>query len=223
MGYRGYGVTTGGLPVDYIRRFTEALDIAAFIETGTAGGESVIAASMYFGFCHTIEIVEGRANRTYPPNVSTWTGNSPDILPGIVNQYKNRWLFFWLDAHWSEPYESKEEEKECPLIDEIKAIDHKKAIIMIDDARLFLGPVVWPCNPNKWPHFKDVFLNLQYKWPDHIITVVDDYIVCIPQELKHIFFDEWRGRFSERYPTEEVKDKIAAKRAYENLMKYITD
>lgn len=221
MGYRHYGVNTGGLPVDYIKRFTEVLDIAAFIETGTAGGESVIAASSFFRDCHTIEIVDGRADREYPASVRRYTGNSPSILPGIVSEYKNQWVFFWLDAHWSEPYESKEDEQECPLIDEIKSIDHSKSIIMIDDARLFTGPVVWPCNPKKWPHFKDVFLNLQYKWPDHIITVVDDYIVCLPQELRDVFFAEWRGRYLERYPTEEQKDRIAAKRAYENLMRYI--
>ncbi len=221
MGYRGYGVDTGGLPLEYIRKFTAALDIAAFIETGTAGGESVVAASLFFKECHTIEIVPGRSDREYPANVKTYAGNSPDIIPGIVSQYPNGWLFFWLDAHWSEPVESKEEEKECPLLDEIRAIDHKNSIIMIDDARLFLGPTPWPCDPNKWPKFKDVFIHLYWKWPDHIITVVDDYIVCIPQELKHIFFNEWRGRFLERYPTEEEKDKMSVKRAYENLMRYI--
>ncbi len=221
MGYRHHGVNTGGLPTDYIRRFTNALPIAAFIETGTAGGESVTEAATFFPICHTIEIVPGRADRNYPENVRTYTGNSPDFIPEIVSWYKNEWIFFWLDAHWSEPVESKENEKECPLIDEIKSINHAKSIIMIDDARLFLGPVVWPCDPNKWPNFKDVFLNLQYKWPDHIISVVDDYIICLPQELRDTFYDEWRGRFQERYPSEEKKVQLATKVVYENLLKYM--
>jgi hypothetical protein len=172
---------------------------------------------------HSIEIVEGRPQFHYVDGnkVTLHTGNSPDILPSIVKQFPNEWIFFWLDAHWSEPHESKEGEGECPLIDEIKAINHSKAIIMIDDARLFMGPVVWPCDPRKWPTFKDVFLNLQYKWPDHIISVVDDYIVCIPQELKEVFYSEWRFRYNERYPSEEQKVRISVKVAYDNFMSYI--
>lgn len=222
MGYRHHGVNTGGLPIEYIKRFTEVLSIPVFIETGTAGGESVRAAAELFTTCHTVEIVPGRDEGNYPFNVFGYNANSPDVLKEIVPRYRNEWIFFWLDAHWSEPYESKEDQSECPLIEEIKAINHSKAIIMIDDARLFLGPPVWPCNPQKWPHFKDVFLNLQYKWPDHIITVVDDYIVCLPQELKDVFYNEWRGRFAERYPTEEMKVKLASKLAYDNLMKYLS-
>lgn len=221
MGYRGHGVTTGGLPVEYIKKFTEALHIPIFIETGTAGGESVREASKIFQICHTIEVVEGRPDGDFSENVKLHTGDSAQILGSIVDQYKNNWIFFWLDAHWSEPHASEEDAKECPLIEEIKAINHAQSIIMIDDARLFFGPVVWPCDPRKWPRFKDIILNLQYKFPDHIITVVDDYIVCLPQELKEVFYNEWRGRFSERYPSEEQKIKLATKTAYENLMRYI--
>lgn len=222
MGYKNYGVKTGGLPVDYIRLITSALEVPIFIETGTAGGESVREAAKLFTHCHTIEVVEGRADGDYPKNVKLHTGNSGDLLSAIVKDYKNYWIFFWLDAHWSEPDPAPEDVGECPLIEEIKSIDHTKSVIMIDDARLFFGPPVWPCDPRKWPKFKDIILNLQYKFPDHIITVVDDYIVCLPQELRDMFYDEWRERFPERYPTEEQKVKLSTRVAYENLLIYIS-
>ena len=221
MGYRHYGVNTGGLPVNYIRNLLTVLDVPIFIETGTAGGESVRAASSIFAKCHTIEVVEGRPQGEFPINVELHEGDSAKLLSSIVEKYKTEWIFFWLDAHWSEPYASEEDQSECPLIDEIKAINHAQSIIMIDDARLFFGPPVWPCDPRKWPVLKDVFLHLHYKFPDHITTIIDDYIVCLPQQLKDTFYHEWRGRFFERFPTEEEKIRLATRKAYENLMKYI--
>lgn len=223
MGYRHHGVKTGGLPEEYIRSILTGLDVRVFIETGTAGGESVREAAQMFSICHTIEVVDGRGRDTeYPKNVSLHTGNSAELIGPLASNYKKDWIFFWLDAHWSEPHEATEDVMECPLIEEIKAINHAKAIIMIDDARLFLGPPVWPCDPRKWPKFKDVILNLQYKWPDHIITVVDDYIVCLPQEIKDNFYNEWRGRFDQRYPSEESKIKQSARNVYESFIKYIS-
>ena len=221
MGYRHNGVNTGGLPIEYIKNFINKFPVSVFIETGTAGGESVREASKLFKTCHTIEIVDGRAGSEYPSNVTTHTGDSGKLLKSIVSKYPNDWIFFWLDAHWSEPEEAPEGTDECPILKEIDSIDHDKSIIMIDDARLFLGPVVWPCDPTRWPKFKDVFVHLFDKFPNHIISVIDDYIVCIPQELRDEFFNEWRGRFEERYPSDETRLKNAARLAFDAFKKYI--
>jgi hypothetical protein len=222
MGYRHYGVSTGGLPVEYIKRFLASFSIPVFIETGTAGGESVRAASSLFRECHTIEVVPGRGAGEYPDNVKLYEGNSPALLTPIVNKFKTEYVFFWLDAHWSEPHESDLDVVECPLLEEIAAIGHhKRAVIMIDDARLFLAPPKWPCDYTRWPRFSAVFNTLQGKFPYHFISVIDDYIVCIPDEMKDIIRVEWWERQDERYPTEEIKDRMATKRAYDNLMRYI--
>jgi hypothetical protein len=224
MGYRHYGVNTGGIPINYIRLFSSAYNIPVFIETGTAGGESIREAALIFPICHTIEIVEGRADGSYPDNVTLHTGNSANLLLGLAEQHKKQKMFFWLDAHWSEPFASQEQEQECPLMQEIDSIFHagcKDPFIMIDDARLFLGPPPWPCDPRKWPNIKGIFDRLSSCWPDSIVSIVDDYIVCLPEYTKDIFSDEWRGRFEDRYPTEERKIQLAAKKCFVELTKYI--
>lgn len=223
MGFKHYGVKTGGIPVDYIKRFTERYDIPIFIETGTAGGESVRAVAPLFKYCHTIEIVEKRAEVSeYPSNVTLHTGNSANLLKGIADNYKGHNILFWLDAHWSEPHESEPGVNECPIMDEIQAIAGHKAIVMIDDARLFYGRPPWPCNPEKgWPRFMHVFEKLRQCFPEHIITIVDDYIIAFPLEMRDVPNLEWYQRYGERFPTEEQRLKQSVKDSYSAFKKYL--
>ena len=222
MGYKHFGVNTGGIPVDYIKRFVDEHDIQVFIETGTAGGESVRAVAPLFRVCHTIEIVEKRADTlVYPDNVALHTGDSSKLIKEIADQYKGKKIFFWLDAHWSEPHESQEWVNECPILDEIQAITGHNALIMIDDARLFYGAPPWPCNPNKWPRFMHVFEKLRQCFPEHIITVVDDYIIAFHDSMRHTHFNEWRGRYTERFPSDGERLKMGVQKAYYAFLNYI--
>jgi len=219
MGYKHHGVKTGGIPVEYIKRFVDTYNIQYFIETGTAGGESVRAMAPLFKECHTIEIVEGRPE-SIPDNVTLHNGNSANLLKSVSEKYKGERVLFWLDAHWSEPYES-DVECECPLLDEIQAIQGHNALILIDDARLLFGAPPWPNDPSKWPRFMDVFKRLHDCFPLHWITVVDDYIICYPDYMRDVFRDEWRARYLERYPTEETLLKQGVRNAYYALKHYI--
>lgn len=222
MGYKHYGVNTGGIPVDYIKRFVDAHGIEIFIETGTAGGESVRAVAPFFKECHTIEIVEQRADTlVYPDNVALHTGDSANLLKDIADMFKGQKIFFWLDAHWSEPHESQEWVKECPILEEIEAIRGHNAIIMIDDARLFYGAPPWPCNPEKWPRFMHVMDKLRGCFPSHITTVVDDYIICFPSYMRDTHRDEWRQRYLERYPSDDTRLKDCVRNSYYALKHYI--
>lgn len=232
MGFIHYGVNTGGLPVDYVRLFADAYGIEIFFETGTAGGDSVRAASSIFKECHTIEIVEGRADGEYPPNVFLYQGNSAELLRDKSAKFKGQRIFFWLDAHWSEPYPApldangRPTVNECPILEEIEAIsDHQEAMIMIDDARLFYGPPPSPCDPRSWPSIMQIFLNLHKHFPTHIISIVDDYIICYPdtakQPYKDVFNAEWLKRFDQRYPSDTEKLKQSVRLAYSELKKFI--
>ena len=223
MGFKHYGVKTGGLPIDLIKRFVDAHGIEIFIETGTAGGESVRAASPLFKECHTIEIVNDRANvAEYPANVKLHTGDSANLLRSISEPYKGRYVFYWLDAHWSEPGESPNGTNECPVIQEIEAVRDHRAVILIDDARLFHGRPPWPCNPLKgWPSFKELFLKLYECFRDHDITVVDDYILCIPHEMKGTFKTYWYETYPVRFPHEDEKLKQSVRDSFEAFKSYI--
>lgn len=222
MGYRYHNVTTGGLPVEYIKRFLDKYEIPVFIETGTAGGESVREASKIFKECHTIEIIEGRPQGEFPENVKLYQGDSSEILCELITKFKKEYVFFWLDAHWSEPNESKPDIVECPLIQEIQALrNHKKSVIMIDDARLFLAPPKWPCDYTRWPRFSTVFNTLQGCFPEHYITVIDDYIVCIPDEMKDVLRVEWWDNQDNRFPSENQKKLNAIKTAWYEVSKFL--
>ena len=222
MGYKHHGVKSGGIPVEYIERFVSAYGIKYFIETGTAGGESVCAVATMFEKCHTIEVVSGRPSMTFPDNVSVHEGDSAKLIGEIANQYKEP-IFFWLDAHWSEPHGSPDKTNECPLLQEIEAIKkHQGSVILIDDARLFYGRPPWPCDPSKgWPRFMHVFDKLRQCFPDHIVTIVDDYILCCPLEMRDVHNVEWYERYNERFPSDDDKLKQSVKETYKAFRKYI--
>lgn len=219
MGYKHSGVSTGGLPIDYVRRFVDYYGIKVFIETGTAGGDSVRAASEIFEECHSIEIVENRATGEFPENVTLHTGDSAKLLKEVSEPYKGQSIVFWLDAHWSEPEPAPAHVNECPILYEIQAIKGHEALILIDDARLFLGPHPWPCDYRKWPSFQDVFIKLHDCFPKHTITIVDDYIIAVPDFMHDIFRIEWWDRYKVRYP--EEMDLIRAQAR--NLFDYFKD
>lgn len=222
MGYKHFGVTTGGLPVDYIKWFLKEHKIPIFIETGTAGGDSVRQAASIFEKCHTIEIVEGRPRGDFPVNVQLHEGDSAKQLNEITKWYPTQNIFFWLDAHWSEPHEAPEDTNECPVLKEIEAITHLKerALIMIDDARLFYGAPPWPCNPVQWPRFMHVFDKLRQCFPNHIVTIVDDYILAFHESMRNEHFGEWRERFHMRFPTDEQRLKDSVREAYQAFLNY---
>lgn len=223
MGFKHFGVNTGGLPVDYIKRFTEQYSIPVFIETGTAGGDSVRAASKLFTQCHSIEIVTGRPAGNFPDNVKLYEGDSSFLLGQIAKLHPHVNIFFWLDAHWSEPHEAPDGTNECPILKEIDAIRFvgPHALIMIDDARLFYGRPPWPCNPNSWPRFQFVFEKLRECFPDHITTIVDDYIICFPLVMDNSHRNEWYDNYVKRFPTDELRLKDSTRDVWRAFRKYL--
>lgn len=223
MGYKHFGVDTGGLPINYIKWFLKEHAIPVFIETGTAGGDSVREAAKIFLQCHTIEIVEGRPHGEFPANVQLHQGDSSIKLKEICSLYPKQNIFFWLDAHWSEPHEAPEGTNECPILEEIQAISSvgERALIMIDDARLFYGAPPWPCNPVSWPRFMHVFDKLRQCFPNHIVSIVDDYIIAFPDSMRYEHFGEWRERFLERYPVDETRLKHSVNAAYKAFLNYL--
>lgn len=221
MGYKGNGVKSGGLPIDYVKRFVDEYRIMVFIETGTAGGESIRAAAEIFEICWSIEIIENRPEGEFPANVFLRYGDSSKLLKELAKPYKGERIVFWLDAHWSENYEAPEGVNECPLLDEITAIKGHDALILIDDARLFLGPHPWPCDYREWPSFQDAFVRLHDCFPKHTITIVDDYIVAIPDYMHDTFRVEWWDRFKIRYPEEIDLVKANLRSTIEYFKKFI--
>jgi hypothetical protein len=222
MGYLLNGVEDGGCPFYLVKKIIEGIDVPYFVETGTAGAYSVTKAAEIFKECHTIEIIEGRTPKEketivvheedptivdyipvaieYPENIKFHIGDSPKVLGELVEKVKNDYAVFWLDAHYSDDVPSEDGVVECPIIEELEAIkDCQKAIILIDDARLFLGTPPLPLKPALWASVKDIFITVLKHFPNHHFTIVDDYIVIVPNELKSNLSIEWLERYNIRY------------------------
>lgn len=227
MGYKLNGCDTEGLPVYFIKRLLENIRIPFFVETGTAGGESVLKAAEIFDQCYTIEIVEGRSPMTGPSNITWLVGNSGELLNKVIDEI-SPWqtnALFWLDAHYSDPTPNTTGNKECPLMDELEAISRYKenSIVLIDDARLFYGHPPYPLDPREWPKIQDIFCFLKQHFPGHCATITDDYIVCLPWHMQDVINDEWRSRFTLRYPNAANKLKSQVRDVFNAFNSYVNE
>lgn len=110
---------------------------------------------------------------------------------------------FWVDAHYSDSEPSAPEVVECPILDEIRAIIYNRKpdnnIIVIDDARLFMGAPPEPHDPRKWASFTQIIEALTIAGGTNIITVVDDYIVSYPLSMKENFDRYWKSTYNTRF------------------------
>ncbi len=121
-----------------------------FVETGTNLGLTTEVASRHFQKCITIELDEGLykdACKKFKdtPNVKVYRGDSADVLPKLLEDIDQPTVF-WLDAHF--PKKTGEKAKAVsPIKYELEAIfDHpvKDHVILIDDARKFIGLLGFP-------------------------------------------------------------------------------
>lgn len=227
MGYLLNGVETGGVPMDLIKSINDGFNVPYFVETGTAGGESIMLASEIFTKCYTIELVDNiTPYRDFPINVEFIKGNSGEMIYKIMSKLLGEYTVFWLDAHYSAPTDDAPNTPdgyiECPIMDELNAISvHQKAIIIIDDARLFLGAVPAPLDPRKWVSVSDIFTTFSQKFPNHHYTIVDDYIICVPAEMKDNLNKEWIARYKKRYPSGIEQTRMYAREAFKSLQEFI--
>ena len=113
-----------------------------FIETGTANGDTIFAMENKFNILHTIEIYEPlyiRTKNKYNGNKITFhMGDSSEIFKNILPTITDNTIFF-LDGHYSGGFTGYGN-KHVPLYEELELIMKyftKKAIIIIDDFRLF--------------------------------------------------------------------------------------
>jgi len=171
--------------------------IETFVETGTYKGDTTRRAASIFEHVFTIEGDPHRYKKTLStfmeyPNIVPLLGNSRIALYSLLKQI-NEPVIFWLDAHWcggSAIEVSSANGDECPLLDELAAIQHHNLahehIILIDDARLFQNPPPYPHDPAQWPTMQQIGAFLP---PDHLRVVKDDIIVSVPREL-----GEWVNR-----------------------------
>lgn len=235
MGYRlNNRCDTEGVPMYLLHEFLKEIPIPLFVETGTAGGNSIKEAAKYFEECYTIELNGNRpVYDTSLENVKWLSGNSIDILPVLISELVNykadnkiegyRYCVFWLDSHFDGDKPIDSPYKDCYLIEELDIISDyaQDSIIIIDDARLFMGHPPHPNNFNEWPTISEIFDKFKEKFEFHFTTIVDDYIISFPDRIEWIFQREWVSKYKTRFPDENDKLKSQVKDVYSALIKYI--
>lgn len=137
--------------IDIVKHFVRSSGYRTFVETGTylAGTLDAISA-MNCCACHSIEIAPfyyERAKRILKGrrNVHLILGDSGVELPKLAASLDHP-AIFWLDGHYSGGLTGKGEEN-SPIsaeLDSILASPIKEHIILIDDAREFIGEGGYP-------------------------------------------------------------------------------
>jgi hypothetical protein len=222
------GIINFSIPKGLVNELIENASFDNFIETGTFRGETSFWAANYFDKVYTIEISpeiskETSSRSDTPTNIEFLIGNSKDLLKPLVSRIKGR-CFFWLDGHWCSGAGGKDEE--CPLFYELEAISAlKDAVIFIDDARCFLGPLPPPHDYKHWPVIDDVIIKLKTCFPESFVTIIDDVIICVPNSLREIIYNYWMNTFDNRYSNQNVQapkiDTILKTIPKKKILKYL--
>lgn len=161
-----------------IREYAEKASIRSFIETSTFHGETVDAVQDAFDKLFSVELDQTlylRAKERFSgfPQISIIHGDSGalgEILSGLREP-----CLFWLDGHSSSIHRgdsTAEGVRETPILRELDHIlNHSIAghVILIDDARLFVGG-------DHYPTIDELRQVLLTRRPEWIVEVKDDII-----------------------------------------------
>lgn len=174
-------------PPQYVKARTLATlgkryGLRTFIETGTYLGQTVNSLKNKFKEIHSIEISEklfNRANKVFQKfnHVHIHQGDSATVLPRVLAELKEPALF-WLDGHYSGGLTEKGA-LETPINQELESIfahPIKSHVILIDDARCFVGK-------DDYPTLDELKSHVARLKPDAKIQVRNDMILIADKIL----------------------------------------
>lgn len=163
-----------------IKQYQAAHQLHTLVETGTYLGDTIDACRHHFQKIHSIELDQKLAARATDrfqndAKVKIHQGDSGQILRRILNDIDEPCLF-WLDAHYSAGITACGE-KETPIEEELGVIldhSHHDHVILIDDARLFLGTHDYPTIERLRRSLLDSRPNWTFELADDIIRFFDN-------------------------------------------------
>lgn len=198
------GYIYSGIPKELILNFKKETGYENLVETGTFTGSTIIWAASVFPNCFTIEINKQFSDQASqitncPKNIEFIVGDSKNELKKLAPKLSDKTIF-WLDGHYSGE-DTGGSEHECPIMEELDAIKTlPNSIILIDDARFFLGPPPAGHRATDWPGIDEIILKLTTNFPNNYSTLVDDTIISCPKKYKYILDADWQKNFYTRYP-----------------------
>lgn len=184
-----------GLPPTLARTVQRYFRYRVAIETGTYKGTSTRILRELVGRVYTIEAdfalyEDARRTLGNDPDIHVCLGSSPAVLPSILNSLDSCALF-WLDAHWF-PEVPSVADSQCPLLEELSILARwpfiGESCVLIDDARMFSGPLEECYRAGDWPTLHDVIAAARFT-PSTVSAIIDDVIVVGPGTLTLAFGD----------------------------------
>ncbi len=122
------------------------------IETGTYIGDMIENQKGNFSNIYSIELSEflfRKAVKRFKNyrHITIIQGDSGETIPQLLTQIEGS-VMFWLDGHYSTGLTAMGN-KECPIFEELNGIFSsklklEKVVVLIDDARLFIGENDYP-------------------------------------------------------------------------------
>ncbi len=183
------GIVRMGPPTELMLELKHRYELSDFIETGTYHGGTAAWAASHFDNVTSIEYSreiyeEAVGKHGNIQNINFIFGDSRSALKTIVAEL-TRPAIFWLDSHWSGG-KTYGENDECPLIEEIRAINVSKSphFLFIDDARLFTSPPPLPHRKEQWPSIDEIIEALKSGNHKYYIVVIEDVIIAVPGYAK---------------------------------------
>lgn len=164
-----------------VKKFARLFYCSIFIETGTYKGEMIESVQDVFEKIYSIELDKTLFERARDKfsgsnHIHVLQGDSGKILAGILQDLSGRALF-WLDAHYSGGITALGEQA-TPIEKELHTIletSHSGSVILIDDARMFVGDKDYPTIPE----LRNLILSRR---PQVNIDIEDDIIQIFPKE-----------------------------------------
>jgi len=158
-----------------VKEYAKDFSIRILVETGTCSGSMVEATRCVFDKIYSIELDKDLYNRAKKKflkfdYITIIQGDSGKKIPLVIEKISDPCLF-WLDAHYSKGITAKGD-KETPIMEELRHIfchSIKDNVILIDDARLFVGK-------NDYPPLIKLKKFILKKCPNCVFEVKDDII-----------------------------------------------
>lgn len=158
-----------------IEEYQKKSNYKILVETGTYLGDMVEAEKDNFQKIYSIELGEKlwkQAIKRFSKynHIEILQGDSGKVLKNITTKL-NEPAIFWLDGHYSEGITAKGD-KECPIFEELESIfayNNLKHILLIDDARNFVGK-------GDYPTVQELESFVKSKNPAYNVLVKDDVI-----------------------------------------------
>jgi hypothetical protein len=197
------GSVTFSIPFDLAKALIAAEGLRYAVETGTYLGDSALMLAEVLDGVWSVELkpeilAQAQERTAHQANIHLFEGYSPEVLPGILTQVPGPALY-WLDGHGGTfgANDVPSTIKECPVLDELAVIAQHphaaRSVILIDDARAFLGPMLH--HRPDWPTFLEVAEALG---EDRHVTILDDVIIAVPKDLRPVVEAWWRTKLEER-------------------------